>query len=208
MDRPDRQDEADFVSRGGLKLQHALDAFRLDPAGLVCADLGCSTGGFTDCLLARGAARVFAVDTAYGQLAWRLRNHPDVTVMERRNALHVEPPEPVDLVVVDLGWTRQDKAVPAALAWLKPSGRIVSLVKPHYEAPRARLRPGGVLEPADAERIALDVRDRLPALGVRVAGWTKSPVLGGAVSGKRKRKGSGNPEWLVLLDPAEPGEIP
>ncbi len=187
-----------YVSRGGLKLQHAIDTFALDVTALVCADLGCSTGGFTDCLLQRGAARVFAVDTAYGQLAWKLRNDDRVTVMERSNALHVEPPERVDLVVIDLGWTRQDKAIPAALKWIKPGGRIISLIKPHYEADQAQLGEGGVLDPADAERLAESVRDELPALGVEVLGWTRSPVLGGA-AGKRRKRGAGNPEWVVLL---------
>ncbi len=187
-----------YVSRGGLKLEHALDTFDLDVAGLACADLGCSTGGFTDCLLQRGAARVFAVDTAYGQLAWKLRSDDRVTVMERRNALHVDAPEPVDLVVLDLGWTRQDKAIPAALGWIGPGGRIVSLVKPHYEADRSQLGAGGVLDPIDAERLAESVRDELPALGVEVLGWTRSPVLGGA-AGKRRKRGAGNPEWLALV---------
>ncbi|MEQ8769911.1 MAG: TlyA family RNA methyltransferase [Phycisphaerales bacterium] len=193
---PDPQNP--YVSRGGLKLAHALDAFALEVAGFVCADLGCSTGGFTDCLLQRGAARVFAVDTAYGQLAWKLRNDERVTVMERSNALHTDPPEPVDLVVIDLGWTRQDKAIPAALRWTKPGGRVLSLVKPHYEADKSQLGAGGVLDPDDARRLAEAVRDELPALGVEVLGWAKSPVLGGA-AGKRRKRGAGNPEWLALL---------
>lgn len=198
---------AKYVSRGALKLEHALRVFDLDVTDLVGADLGCSTGGFTDCLLQHAAARVFSVDTAYGQLAWKLRNDERVTVMERTNALHTEPhPDAiaaggVDLVVIDLGWTRQDKAIPAALRWVKPTGRIITLVKPHYEAEKSQLGPGGVLDPDEAERIAISVRDAMPELDVRVLGWTESPVLGGAVSGKRKRKGSGNREWLSLLAP-------
>lgn len=190
--------EPAFVSRGGLKLHHALNTFGLDVTGFVCADLGCSTGGFTDCLLRHGAARVHSVDTAYGELAWKLRQDPRVVVHERSNALHFEPAEPADLVVIDLGWTPQRLALPAAARWLKPGGRIVSLVKPHYEAEKSELGPGGVLDPARAEEIAELVRDGLPALGFAVLGWTKSPVLGGA-TGKKKRKGSGNPEWLVLV---------
>lgn len=116
-----------FVSRGGLKLRCALDAFpeHAEPAGLWCADLGCSTGGFTDCLLQAGAERVFAVDTAYGELAWKLRQDERVTVLERSNALHVDVPAEVtdrggvDLVVIDLGWTVQAKAIPAALRWIQ-----------------------------------------------------------------------------------------
>ncbi|MEZ6243754.1 MAG: TlyA family RNA methyltransferase [Phycisphaerales bacterium] len=197
-----------YVSRGALKLEHALNEFGIDPTGFVCADLGCSTGGFTDCLLQHGAARVYSVDTAYGQLAWKLRNDPRVVVMERTNALHAQPPEDVrtsggiDLVVIDLGWTRQDKAIPAATRWVKPTGRIITLIKPHYEADKTSLGEGGVLVEEDAERIAIDVRDAMPTLGVRVLAFTESPILGGAVSGKRKKKGAGNREWLALLEPA------
>lgn len=196
---PDPAPDA-FVSRGGLKLAHALDTFALDVAGFVCADLGCSTGGFTDCLLQRGARRVIAVDTAYGQLAWKLRSDERVEVRERTNALHADPSEPVDLVVIDLGWTPQARAIPAARHWLKPTGRILSLVKPHYEAPKEALGPGGVLDDADAERTAEDVRKALADLGVRELGWTKSPILGGA-AGKRRKRGAGNAEWLALLAP-------
>tara|TARA_R110000782_G_scaffold103991_9_gene191564 strand:- start:2075 stop:2701 length:627 start_codon:yes stop_codon:yes gene_type:complete len=190
--------EPDFVSRGGLKLHHALSEFRFDPNGLTCADLGCSTGGFTDCLLRHGAARVHSVDTAYGEFAWKLRSDPRVVVHERSNALHFAPAEPVDLVVIDLGWTPQRLALPAAAKWLKPDGRIITLVKPHYECDKSELGPGGVMDHVRAEAVAGEVRDGLPALGFAVLGWTKSPVLGGA-SSKKKRKGTGNPEWLALV---------
>lgn len=184
-----------FVSRGGLKLAHALDAFGIDVEGLVCADLGCSTGGFTDCLLQRGAARVHAVDTAYGELAWTLRQDPRVVVHERTNALHMEAAEPVDLVVIDLGWTRQERAIPVAVQWLKESGRIVSLVKPHYEIARARfeeLAVGGVLPDDVAGQIAEKTVEGLGAFGAEVAGLVRSPIRGG-------KGGKGNLEWLVNL---------
>lgn len=196
--------ERTYVSRGGLKLRHALDRFGLDPAGSVCADLGCSTGGFTDCLLQADAARVFAVDTAYGQLAWKLRSDERVVVLERCNALHTTPPPQaatgVDLVVVDLGWTRQELAVPAALSWLGPRGRIITLIKPHYEIPREDLRrmgEHGVLPDDEAERVARRVLGELPTLGVRVAGCAQSPIRGGKRAG---RGGDGNLEWLALLE--------
>ena len=113
---PDRP----HVGRGGLKLRHALDVFALDPRSLRCADFGCNIGGFTDCLLQRGASRVFAVDTGYGALAYTLRTDPRVLVMERTNALHADPPPGrVDLVVIDMGWTPQRHCVPAALRWLR-----------------------------------------------------------------------------------------
>ncbi len=194
-----------FVSRGGLKLRHALDVFSAAPhnfevASLVCADFGCSTGGFTDCLLQAGASRVYAIDTAYGELAWKLRNDPRVVVMERTNCLHARVPSDVrltggvDLIVADAGWTPQRLLIPAALTWLKPGGRMISLVKPHYEAKDAgdAIPPRGILPDEVAEAVTQRVVASLPALGARVLGLTKSPVLGGA-------KGKGNAEWLVLL---------
>jgi 23S rRNA (cytidine1920-2'-O)/16S rRNA (cytidine1409-2'-O)-methyltransferase len=184
-----------YVSRGGLKLRHALDEFKLDVAGLTCADLGASTGGFTDCLLQTGASRVHAVDTAYGEFAWKLRNDPRVVLMERTNALHAAPAEGgVDLVVVDLGWTPQRLLVPVALMWLRPGGRIVSLVKPHYEDPKlAKAAAKGILTDVEGEAITHRVVAEMPSLGAHVLGLTKSPVLGGS-------KGKGNAEWLVLLE--------
>src|SRR5215831_10312381 len=167
-----------YVGRGGLKLRHALDQFRVDPAGLTCADFGANVGGFTDCLLQAGAARVYAVDTGYGTLAWKLRTDLRVVAMERTNALHAEPPEPVDLIVIDLGWTPQRHAIPAALRWLRLGGRIISLIKPHYEltAEEKPLLMEGVLNESDAEQIAHRAADQLPALGVQVLGLTKSPI--------------------------------
>jgi len=186
--------ESPFVSRGGLKLRHALTEFHVDVSGLVCADFGCSTGGFTDCLLQAGAARVYAVDTAYGELAWKLRNDPRVGVMERTNCLHATAPEPVDLVVADAGWTPQRLLVPAAVRWLKAGGRMISLVKPHYELKDRGevLPPKGILSDDVAQRVADETVAGLAALGVRVLGVTKSPILGGA-------KAKGNAEWLALL---------
>ena len=138
-----------YVSRGGLKLAHALEQFALDPSGMTCADLGCSTGGFTDVLLKHGAAKVYAVDTGYGVLDWKLRNDPRVVVMERSNALHTPIPEPVDLVVIDANWTRQAKILPIARSHLKPQGEIVTLVKPHYEFDAERLKKTKGVLPVD-----------------------------------------------------------
>lgn len=193
-------EEKKYVSRGGLKLEHALHAFTLDIPGLRCADFGCNVGGFTDCLLKHGAAHVTAIDTGYGSLAWTLRNDPRVKVMERTNALHAPvPAEPdrVDLVVIDMGWTPQNKCVPAAIKWLKEGGRIVTLIKPHYElhAGEKDLLSSGVLEPGEAERVARRTLEEFAATGIRVLDWTKSPVEGGAGKGNT----SGNSEWLALL---------
>jgi 23S rRNA (cytidine1920-2'-O)/16S rRNA (cytidine1409-2'-O)-methyltransferase len=212
-----------FVSRGGEKLDHALASFGLDVAGLVCADLGSSTGGFTDCLLRRGAARIYAVDTGYGILAWTLRNDPRVVVMERSNALHTDPPANVaaaggvGLVVIDLGWTRQKHALPAARRWLKAGGRVVTLIKPHYEqevtggdeptdaqvmgaaGPRGRgkgRRKTGILPDDAAEAVCARVMEEIAASGWLVEGLTESPIRGG------KNASKGNREWLALLRPA------
>ena len=168
-----------YASRGALKLVAALDAFGVDPAGRVCADLGCSTGGFTDVLLRRGARRVHAVDTGYGVLAWRLRQDPRVVVHERTNVLRLTLDEPCGLVVVDVGWTRQERVVPAALSLLAPGGDIVSLLKPHYEAPPAWLERG-VLPPARVEEVVAQVvADLTRAAGVALAGSLVSPLPGG-----------------------------
>ena len=179
-----------FVSRGGEKLAAALEAFAVDPRGLICADLGCNVGGFTDCLLQRGAARVYAVDTGYGALAWKLRQDARVVVMERTNALYVELPEPVSLVTIDVGWTRQHLIVPAAAGLLGPEGQIVTLIKPHYEAEPSDLR-GGVLPEEDVERIMATVTSRLEAAGITIGQQIESPLRGQ----------KGNVEFLALVCP-------
>jgi 23S rRNA (cytidine1920-2'-O)/16S rRNA (cytidine1409-2'-O)-methyltransferase len=186
-----------YVSRGGLKLAHAFAAFSFNPADLTCADLGASTGGFTDCLLQHGASKVYAIDTAYGEFAWKLRNDPRVVLIERTNALHLAPPEQVDLVVADLGWTKQSLLIPAALKWLKPApttptaptARIISLIKPHYEAGNPTT---GILPEEEAQTVLDRVISAMPKLGVEVLSVTRSPILGGS-------KGKGNIEWLALL---------
>lgn len=195
--------ERRFVSRAGEKLEHALDEFDLDVTGLRCADFGCNVGGFTDCLLARGAAHVTAVDTGYGVLAWNLRDDDRVTVRERTNALHAEPSEPVDLVVVDMAWTPQRLALPAARAWLKPDGVVVSLIKPHYELQGARksLLEDGFLPREHAQEVLEEVLQAIPALNFETIATTQSPLVGGKSS---RRKGvPGNVEFLALLRPAE-----
>lgn len=186
-----------FVGRGGIKLAHALDEFGIDVADRRCADLGCSTGGFTDCLLQRGAAHVHAVDTGYGVLDFKLRRDDRVTVHERTNALHCEPPELVDLVVIDLGWTPQAKAIPAALPWLSDAGRIVTLIKPMYEITdqeRAAHLHDGVLDDEFAAIVANRVNDAMSALGTTTHALVESFIRGGGSRGR-----GGNKEWLALL---------
>lgn len=191
-----------YVSRGGLKLQHALREFSLDITGFTCADFGCSTGGFTHCMLEHGAAKVYAIDTAYGELAWKLRNDPRVVVMERTNCLHAKPPREVvdaggvDLITIDASWTPQRLVLPAAAKWIKqgpPSagGIVITLIKPHYELKDLgeELPRGGVLEELHAERVAMEVAAKIGAKAC-----VKSPITGGA--GKSK----GNAEWLALVE--------
>lgn len=220
---------ARFVSRAGLKLEHALDAFELDVNGLICADFGCNVGGFTDCLLQRGAGRVYAIDTGYGVLDYRLRQDPRVITMERTNALHADPPHQdrtarregfsgCDLVTIDLAWTLQRHAIPAALRWLRRArqsrptfrdggrcARIIALIKPHYELDEAEKRTlirDGRLDPAEAQRVTAQVLDTMPELGAQPLALTLSPITGGK-SGRKRRKGSGNVEYLALLSPRD-----
>lgn len=198
-----RKEEHDFVSRGGLKLAHALDEFGLDPTGLVCADFGCNVGGFTDCLLKHGAEHVFAIDTGYGELAWKLRNDERVTVMERTNALHVDPPDvnKPSLVVIDMGWTPQRTCLPAARSFLDDpaTGRIVTLIKPHYEAKRFGIEHRGILADEVAEDVNAKVLEEIESMGFRVLGSTRSPIRGGKGKGK-----AGNIEFLALVANGDP----
>jgi 23S rRNA (cytidine1920-2'-O)/16S rRNA (cytidine1409-2'-O)-methyltransferase len=179
---------AQFVSRAGLKLEHALNVFNLDVSGLVCADLGSNVGGFVDCLLQRGAAKVYAVEKGYGVLDWKLRKDSRVVVMERTNAMHVELPEKVDLVTIDVAWTRQKNILPAAWRILKEDGTIVTLIKPHYEADPKRLKKGVLPEEA-VDSVVKSVLDELCAAKCRAAHCTRSPIAGG----------KGNVEVLAML---------
>jgi len=189
--------ESPFVSRAGLKLEHALQTFNFDVTGLTCADLGCNVGGFTDCLLQRGASHVHAVDTGYGTLAWKLRSDPRVVTLERTNALHIEPPAHVDLVTVDLGWTPQKLALPAGLKWLQ-CGHIITLVKPHYELTESEKRCESVAKGLSEEAVQLvleRVKKVCALFDVEIIGKTISPIKGK----KSSKKGSGNSEYLLLL---------
>jgi len=179
---------ANFVSRGGEKLSAALDAFVVNVAGLVCADLGSHVGGFVDCLLQRGAVRVYSVDTSYGTLAWTLRKDSRVVVLERTNAMHVSLPQPVDLITIDVGWTPQAKILPQAVTLLKPTGVIVSLVKPHYEAPASEL-VDGVLPDERCGMVLDRVLQEVEAMGLKVVARCESPLRGHA----------GNQEFFLQL---------
>lgn len=165
--------------RGSAKLAAALDRAGLDVRGWTCADLGSHVGGFVDVLLRRGAARVYAVEKGYGVLDYTLRRDSRVVVMERRNALHVALPEACDLIAIDVGWTRQRHILPAAIRLLKPDGRLITLVKPHYEADPALLRDG-VLPDEHVEPLVQEVIDVMHGLGLTVVDRCDSPIRGQA----------------------------
>ncbi|HZC04793.1 MAG TPA: TlyA family RNA methyltransferase [Ktedonobacterales bacterium] len=193
--------ELRYVSRGGLKLERALDSFALSPADRVCLDVGASTGGFTDLLLRRGARRVYAVDVGHGQLAWSLRTDPRVVVMERVNIRHMEPlPEPVECVVIDVSFISLRLVLPRVASLLASDGWVVALVKPQFEAGRAEADRGkGVISDPEAHRRVL--RDLLRW----IANWPAPEVpaltpLGLNVSPIAGR--DGNHEYLLWLAPS------
>jgi 23S rRNA (cytidine1920-2'-O)/16S rRNA (cytidine1409-2'-O)-methyltransferase len=188
-----------FVSRGGFKLQHALAHFQLDVTGQTAIDLGASTGGFTDCLLQRGAARVYAVDVGRGQLAWKLRRDSRVVVMERTNARELTaekfPPPfaPTDLVVADCSFISLRKILPPAVALLRPGGKLLALIKPQFEAGKAETDKGaGVIrDPVVHQRVVRELEEFTAGLqGTHWQGVTESPLTGPA----------GNKEFLVLIE--------
>lgn len=178
-----------FVSRGGIKLQAALDQFQIDVKDKIALDVGSSTGGFVDCLLQNGAAKVYALDTCYGELAWKLRNDPRVVVMERTNILYLESlPEQVDIVTIDAGWTKLELVLPVVKKFIRVDGVIIALLKPHYEASKKDLVKG-VLPIDLAEQVKDQVVDKVSGLGFRMEEIMESPILGGA----------GNKEYLLLI---------
>ena len=186
-----------WVSRGGFKLAKALEVFEINPAGYVCIDCGASTGGFTDVLLKNGAARVYAVDVGYGQLAWSLRTDARVTVMERTNARNLTPdmfPESMDMAVMDLSFISIRLILPAVHALLKPEGECVCLIKPQFEAGRADVGKKGVVrDRAVHERVLNEMLEFFPAAGYTLTGLDYSPIRGP----------EGNIEYLAHLKKGE-----
>lgn len=171
-----------WVSRGGLKLDHALTYFEWNVEGAIAIDVGSSTGGFTDVLLTRGAAKVYAVDVGHGQLAWKLRADDRVVVLERTNARHLtadQIPEPLDLVVCDASFIALSKVLPAALDLAKPGARLAALIKPQFEAGKGEVGKGGVVrDSAVHQRVCDDVVAWLGTIGWDVIGVTTSPITG------------------------------
>jgi 23S rRNA (cytidine1920-2'-O)/16S rRNA (cytidine1409-2'-O)-methyltransferase len=171
-----------YVSRGGLKLERALDDFKVDVNGLIAADIGAGTGGFTDCLLQRGAKKVYAIDVGYGQIDWKLRKDKRVVVIERKNARNLAQKdigEKVDLVVMDVSFISILKILPAVTDILKENGIVVTLVKPQFEAGKEDVPRGGVVRNASVHKKVIDnVRTGVEALGYEYLGDTRSPITG------------------------------
>jgi len=182
-----------FVSRGGLKLAGALGLFGVRPAGRIALDVGASTGGFTDCLLQRGASRVFAVDVGYGQLAWKLREDPRVINLERTNIRDLRPgdlPESPSLAVIDASFISLEKVLPSTLALLSPDAELVVLVKPQFEVGRGEVGKGGIVRDEEKHRQVLQrIEESARSLGCEVLGCCDSPILGA----------KGNREFLLHL---------
>lgn len=182
-----------YVSRGGLKLAAGLDHFQLDPTGFICADIGASTGGFTDCLLQHGAAKVYAIDVGYGQLAWKLRQDSRVAVMERTNARNLQVgdiEEPLDLAVIDASFISLKTLLPPLLAFFPKTIRVLALIKPQFEVDKGRLGTGGVVRDSDLhEKVIAQIREFASALGLFPVGVSPSPILGP----------KGNREFLIYL---------
>ncbi|HEX3000335.1 MAG TPA: TlyA family RNA methyltransferase [Armatimonadota bacterium] len=192
-----------YVGRGGLKLERALDAFAIPVEGRVALDVGASTGGFTDVLLQRGAAHVFAIDVGYGQIAWKLRTDPRVTVMDRTNIRHLQPGDLTpalnpDLAVVDVSFITLERVLPSIRDLLTGAGEVVALVKPQFEAAPELVGKGGIIRDPETHRAVLrQVAEAAVQLGYRVAGLTFSPIAGA----------EGNIEFLIHLVPGA-GPLP
>jgi 23S rRNA (cytidine1920-2'-O)/16S rRNA (cytidine1409-2'-O)-methyltransferase len=196
-DSPIRVKRADdptsrFVGRGGLKLEAALDAFQIDVQGLTCIDVGASTGGFTDCLLQRGATRVFAIDVGHNQIDWRLRQDPRVEVREGVNARYIQSsdfPVKFDLAVMDVSFISATKVLPAVVPLLREEGQLIVLIKPQFEVGKGEVGSGGIVRDAEKrKRVVEEVNDFAASVGLQNEGVIESPIQGA----------EGNVEFLAL----------
>jgi len=189
--------ESKYVSRGGLKLEKALEHFHIRVDGYICLDVGASTGGFTDCLLASGAERIVAVDVGTNQLAWKLRSDPRVDARENVNARHLKPEDfdaPFDLIVMDVSFISVTKIMGALVPLLKPAGRIVTLIKPQFEVGRSEVGKGGIVrDPEKHARVVDEISRHAIGCGLKVNGVIDSPILGA----------EGNKEFLALYEKNE-----
>lgn len=197
-----KSEDIPYVSRGGLKLEKALDAFNLDVCNRVVLDVGASTGGFTDCLLQRGAARVYAVDVGYGQLAWRLRDDPRVVNLERCNIRHLHPSQldqQPGMAVIDASFISLDKVLPNTLRLLTDCADIVALIKPQFEVGKGQVGKGGIVrDPLLHEQVVARIYELAQELSCYIHGVVESPILGS----------KGNREFLIHLQKIEVGQQP
>ncbi len=188
-----KEKECPYVGRGGLKLEAALEHFRINPEGMVAMDVGCSTGGFTDCLLKKNARKVDAIDVGYGQLDWSLRNDPRVVLLEKTNIRYLEKnavPEAVDIAVVDVSFISLLKVLPAVLKFLGSRGKVLALIKPQFEAGRGMVGKGGVVKDESTRLSAVEsVREGASEIGFQTLGVFESPVRGQ----------KGNIEYFIYL---------
>ena len=188
------KDTPPYVSRGGLKLEKGLEHFNIDPSGWTCADVGASTGGFTDCLLKRGAARIYAIDVAYGHLHWNLRTDERVVVLERTNVRTLDPvllDTPLDLAVFDTSFISLTSVIPPLLPCFGSPTRIIALVKPQFELPPERVGKGGIVgDETDRLEAVRKVESFGVDLGLRCQGHTESPIKGA----------KGNQEYLIYFE--------
>jgi 23S rRNA (cytidine1920-2'-O)/16S rRNA (cytidine1409-2'-O)-methyltransferase len=188
--------ESKYVSRGGLKLERALEYFHIRPDGYVCLDVGSSTGGFTDCLLRHGAARVIGVDSGTNQLAWRLRTDPRVEIRENTNARGLKPEDfdtRFDLIVTDVSFISVTKVIPALVPLLSDGGRLIVLIKPQFEVGKGEVGKGGIVRESEKhERVVAEVHATALASGLASLGVTESPILGA----------EGNKEFLAAYEKA------
>ncbi|MCX7822200.1 MAG: TlyA family RNA methyltransferase [Syntrophobacterales bacterium] len=177
-----RKNPIPYVSRGGIKLAHALDRYEISVEGKICMDVGASTGGFTDCLLQRGARKVYAVDVGYGQLAWKLRKDSRVVVLERQNIRYLPRdlvPDPIDLATVDTSFISLKLVIPAVVPFLAEEALLITLIKPQFEAGRDKVGKGGVVKDEGVQREVCDIISNfVMALGFKVYGIEESPIRG------------------------------
>ena len=182
-----------YVSRGGVKLEKALEAFKTDVKGMVAMDVGASTGGFTDCLLKKGAKKVYAIDVGYGQLDWKLRTDKRVVVLEKRNIRYLkkeEIPEEIDLAVIDVSFISLTKVIPKVLEFLKDQGAIIALIKPQFEVNKGEVGKGGIVRNTEKHRkVILKMSEFADTINLSAKGITQSPILGQ----------KGNREFLIYL---------
>lgn len=188
------EEDSKFVSRGGIKLDHALNEFQVDVTGLVCLDVGASTGGFTDCLLQRGAKKIYAVDVGYGQFFWKLREDPRIVLLEKANFRYLSKDkisEEVDLAVIDVSFISLSKILPKAKQFLKKAGEIIVLVKPQFELSPSEVKKGVVRSETLREKAVCKIESEAKKLNFKVCGRCKSPILGP----------KGNQEYFLRLAP-------